>query len=158
MPRKLTSLLLVLFLLGAGLYAAVWRGAGVIFEATEVADWPTVTGSVVSSFSQRSNAGSTRSHSWVVVVNYRYEVEGTQFHGDRWTVAGPRKASGEAHADELRSQFTADDPIEVRYDPANPSRSVLAEGGTASGWAHVGFGLLLLAVGGYVARTRLLRA
>lgn len=157
MSRKLSTLLLVFVLLGAGLYAAVWRGAAVIVEAAEVADWPTVTGVVVSSYSVRSNSGTSTSHSWNVVVSYRYEVDGEQHHGDRWTAAGPRRARGEAHANELRAQYMADDPIEVRYDPDDPSRSVLTEGGSGRGWAHVGFGLLLLGVGGYLAWSRLLR-
>lgn len=158
MTRKLSSLLLVVVLVGGGLYAAVWRGAAVLVEAAEVADWPTVTGVVVSSYASRSSNTTSTSHSWSVVVSYRYEVDGQLHHGERWTAVGPRQARNEAHADELRAQYMADDPIEVRYDPEDPSRAVIEEGGTLRGWAHVAFGLLLLGAAGYVTVTRVLRS
>lgn len=157
MQRNIRSLLLVLIFAG-GFWAAVWQGPRIVFEASEVSGWPSVVGTVKSSHSEHRDGGKNSDDSWVIVVRYRYEVDGDLYAGDRWTVDGPRKARDEAQALELRQAYSAQDPIEVRYDPDDPGQAVIEEGGALKGWLMIGFGLLLLGLGAFVAFRRLAKA
>jgi hypothetical protein len=131
-----------------GLVVAGWLGPRTLLEADEVADWPTVTGEVVSSHVERRTGRRGSGDSWHAVIRYRYPVDGEVLEGERWDVAGPRKLPGQAAAEEVVRAFPAGAEVEVHFDPDDPSSAVLAEGGRLHGWLLVAFGLALVAYAG----------
>ncbi len=129
-----------LVLLGQGCYS--------LYYGRQAQFWPTTEGRLSECRLQKSNVrGGT---SWEVEVHYTYHVRGRNFEGSRVAFAYRRTVGHEDHQaiyDKLQHPST----VEVRYAPANPSRSVLLAGMDRFVFSQIKFAALwLLLVTGFV--------
>lgn len=111
-------------LFGIGFLFAAWLGISSYVYLQSVKTWPTVEGRIVISgvteqtfFAKRRGWKTT----YAVEVTYSYAVEDQSFTGKTSFSFGDEKAAGGA----LYSQYSVDEPITVRYNPANPSQSAV---------------------------------
>jgi len=144
---------------GIGFLFAAWLGISSYVYLQSVKTWPTVEGKIVTSgvteqtfYAKRRGWKTT----YAVEVTYSYAVEDQSFTGKTSFSYGDEKAAGGA----LYSQYSVDEPITVRYNPANPSQSAVnlfdAETAQVSGAVLCGTmlvaGLILLWFGTREAR------
>ena len=101
--------------------------AGAVAWLMQPLRWPTTIGSVESSFWATNLPDEAQGASIV----YVYEVDGTTHRGTRLSLMrfGGRADAGSGqwpwHERELVEQHPPGAPIEVRYDPRNPSNAVV---------------------------------
>lgn len=93
------------------------------------ADWPAVQGEVLRSSVTRSGGSRSSGSRSSLVFDYRYEVGGTVYEGDRvsFTAIQLRR---------IPNAYPVGDTVAVYHDPADPNASVL-EPGVAMGAAIV---------------------
>lgn len=84
------------------------------------------------------------------MVAYEYELDGGRHTGDRWSVNGSDWYADEADARRVADRFAPGARVPVLVDPADPDAAVLVGGGAGEAWGHVGLGVLLVLVGGFV--------
>ncbi len=112
--------------------------------ARESLGWPTVAGVVETSkvVSSRHNTkgGHRTSHS--AQVEYVYEVNGAPHTGSR--VSFRVASEGEADAIATVARYPAGTPVQVHYDPADPTLSVIDAGDDWSNLIPVGVGFFCL--------------
>lgn len=109
----------LVFLLG------VWLGISGFVHLKVVKTWPTVQGTIVTSgvTPQKFIAGRRGwVTTYVVAVTYSYTVEDWSFTGSTSFRYDEEKAA----VDALHSLYTADGPITVRYNRANPRQAVVS--------------------------------
>mgnify|MGYP006295473941 CR=1 FL=1 len=104
--------------------------------------WPTAAGTVVDA-SAESVAGIRVGPGWRLKVNYVYEVEGRVFDGNLLRFSQRPGSMSRADAEMAISEFEPASSIEVRYDPDQPSRSVLFPGPDGRAWFGLCVGLVL---------------
>jgi hypothetical protein len=101
-----------------------WQLAGQLLDARASPAWPTAAGVVVSSdIVPRAIGPKTTAHAEVL---YRYEVDGVAYAGDRVTFA-PDMPMGWL-AKRWAVAYSGGTEVAVRYDPRDPSNSVLEPG------------------------------
>ena len=134
-----------------------------IREGLKTQDWIAASGKILSSevVSGRSGrpgampkSGGGRSYS--VAIRYRYEVSGTTFEGDRVSF-GNQSFKKRHKAQKLKDQYPRGKEVEVFYDPATASSSVLQKGIGLS-WVAVLVGALLFSLGLIALKTLVLSA
>lgn len=151
-PGKLSLTATLLF--GAG---ALFVGVGAVTLMNEraVLAWSSVSGRVVSSevtseTSRETHSASGRSEiqtRYRADVEYAYSVAGAEYVGTRVSMADidfPVEDSAAA----IVARYPAGAPVDVFYDPADASASLLEHEAAGTGLQALGFGLLLVLVGG----------
>ena len=105
--------------------------------ARESRNWPVAAGAVLSGdvqeMTERDSDGDTSVY-YVPRLRYTYEVGGRCFESDRIRFGNIRESQKGAR--EILEHYAVGQPVQVRYDPANPSQATLE---TAAG----GVGLLV---------------
>ncbi|HYR24700.1 MAG TPA: DUF3592 domain-containing protein [Aquabacterium sp.] len=93
--------------------------------------WPFVEGEItvsrVYTRSQYGAAATDPNQDWLVEVNYRYQVNGQSYTGNRLTAFGRNPVSQQDAEAEI-APFPVGARVKVYYDPAKPSVSVLSPG------------------------------
>ena len=149
---RLQTLIICSLIAIVGLGTSAWYGPKLLREATATKQWPEVTGTVEGSqvFSQRRNSGTD----WHVVVRTSYFVDGARYESERYSITGHLGADSQQGAETLARGFRAGDEVPVFYDPDDPARAVLVRGGEQKAWLTIGFGVLLVLVGGLIIMKR----
>lgn len=137
----------LLFLVGVSFSAL---GAAGLFDARRRRSWPVARGKVVD-----ARVLAVGRH-FVGVVRYAYALQAVTAYRGGELMEGRIESVTTTSRDEAEAMlrgYPAGDPIEVRYDPARPTRSIV---GAASAEARFGawlamLGLVLTAVAGLVA-------
>lgn len=95
-----------------------------VWLAHASATWPSAGGTILESGTrQMKHRGSVRIYP---SVKYSYTVGGAAYEGE--TIQLSSEYAGEAQAQEIAQRFRPG-PVQVYYDPNNPSESVLQPGG-----------------------------
>ena len=136
-----------------GLFLACWMGPRALVEARGTADWPSTAGVVESCevLPPTKTGGS-----WRVAVFYSFQLGEARYRSNRWDIHGEQRVSSRAAAEQAAARFSVGAPVEVLYDPEDPSAAVLSTGGELRAWGLIGLGLLI-AVAGARGRGRLRR-
>jgi len=147
------------FVLAVGA-AGLWAAASLAGAGGASDGWPSTKGHVVESRVQtrvavdgsdvsRGRLFGPRHYEHVPVVRYAYEVGGVPYTSDRVRF-GERSAErgdrGQERAREAAGRYPAGAAVDVYYDPAIPSRSVLETGRQSTPWM-LGVGALALLAG-----------
>lgn len=114
--------------------------------------WPITPGEVVSSrIEQRRSMqnGKTRT-TYRPVVEFAYTVEGDRLHS-RQVKLGLEVSGSESLAQGIVDRYPAGSPVEVHYDPQDPSNAAL-ENPTATNWILLGVALACFAIALYASR------
>ncbi len=118
----------------------IFGGVGVIIlafgirslkEARISAQWPATDGRIISSrverhVSRSSSSGNT-SVTYGADITYDYVVDGHTYEGSRVAV-GDIRTSNRSRAERIVERYAAGTPVEVFYNPDDPSRAVLEAG------------------------------
>ncbi|WP_166442820.1 DUF3592 domain-containing protein [Phragmitibacter flavus] len=139
-------------LFGGG--SMLWMGVAGLWPAMRSTSWPSVEGRVVATrvVSEYHSKGARPA----VGVVYRYEVDGMEYRGERFSHSSA--TPGVPEADEARARqefgtqaaFAAWQPgkrVRVYYDPKDPAQAVLMRGRVWVGWALTGLGLGVFFIG-----------
>ena len=149
----------VFFLIGFGLLGT---GGYFFWQGRQAQRWPTTEGRLTACelTENRSSDGCT----WRVEVSYTYTVADRLYEGTRLAFGYAGTSNHENHRaihDKLRQAAA----VQVRYDPRDPSRSVLAGGANRSSlfliifgatWLHFTTGFAVLWMTGASPDTSLL--
>ena len=117
--------------------------------AAAAAQWPIVTGKVISTGVVKRIDRTQDGPSTVFVpqVHYVYHADGASRDGSVIRLGlEDRGYSREQQAGELLARYSVDSKVEVRYDPQNPDMAVL-ELGQVGGGSNLLAGVLLTLVG-----------
>ncbi len=107
--------------------AALTFGAKTVFEAQAMQDWPTCPGVIIKSETRWQRGTDGGSSTLIADVQYRYEVEGRSYQGDRISL-GQYGSNDPAHARDQAGQYPLGSLVDVHYDPDDPQRSFLETG------------------------------
>lgn len=120
---KLLILVATIFLIGG--FVIVGRGINSIFTANKAADWPTVKGTMNACEIEkiRDSAGTI----YQLHLDYSYEVSGENYHGNRLAFGYSESRRYDEHL-LLYNKLSMAKTVLVRYNPVNPSESVLTYG------------------------------
>lgn len=120
---NLLILVTIIFLVGG--FVIVGRGINSIFTANKAADWPTVIGTMNSCEieNKRDSAGNI----YQLHLDYSYEVSGENYHGHRLAFGYSESSRYDEHL-LLYNKLSMAKTVLVRYNPLNPSESVLTYG------------------------------
>ena len=121
-----------LLILGAFLAWLSIRMCVEVYNGSRATAWPTAEGLVTSSNVKVETKTSGRrikrkTTYYEPVITYEYKVDGKQYQGDRVSFS-PFKTTDRNEAYEFSHDFITNPEINVRYDPAKPSESVLLAG------------------------------
>jgi hypothetical protein len=121
----------------------LWAGSAEWRHARASASWPTTSGIVEKSFSSIG-----RHQGRHIEIVYRYEVQASPFRSGRVAFGSFSPATG------LRwlRDYPVGAAVTVRYDPRNPSISVLEPTLVKGSWVMPSFGVLFLTVGCLMGR------
>jgi len=116
-------------------YAVVWYGMVSRQRlAIESIDWPTTSAEIVASEVREAralpaidNSSADRVSSWQPTVEYRYEVEGQSYVGQRISIFTPVFPHREGALEQLEP-FPVGAPVTVFFDRKKPSFSLLIPG------------------------------
>jgi hypothetical protein len=140
----------ILVIAGPLLSFFAWQS---VKEGRASANWPTAKGKITE-----AKLWETTDRSGLhfeTKVRYTFVVDGKTYNGDRLKIGGKSTSDlNEAEAD-MKRYGRLDAPIEVRYDPSDPSRCTVETGATEGnfiaavvmGPAFVVGGLVLVGVG-----------
>lgn len=146
---------LVLSALGLAMAAF---GVYFIGYSNDATSWPSVEGRIVQTtvrtWTPRRPGGAgtdserQRRRRFYPEVTYQWAVDGQTFTGSRYSL-GESQDDHEERADavEAARRFPAGGPIEVFYDPADPSSAVLDRSRQGGAFVPLPLGLLMLGVG-----------
>jgi hypothetical protein len=99
---------------------------------------------VVESEVARISGHGRAAPSYGIDLRYRYEVLGRSYFGDRASFGRLSFGGGEGTAESLVRKYPAGSAVDVHYDPARPTKSVLQVGWTWSAVVRASLGLLVL--------------
>ncbi len=145
------NLIFGIIFLGAGIGLSYW-GYGMLQEAKASENWPSVTGTILSSdvSSHRSTSGSGSKKKTSTVyeasISYKYEVDGKSYTSSRIT-AGDYSSSSSKRAYRMVNKYPKGSNATVYYNPDEPYISVLEPGTTFMSYLPFGMGLLFGFVG-----------
>ncbi len=146
----------VLAVLAAGDYRDYQRLEQARRSAVASETWPRTAGTVRegSVTTLRIPRGKSSVTGYRASVEFEYAVTGTAYRGDLLNFCQPPDLERQA-AETRLARYPAGAPVEVRYDPADPARSVLEPGGAGecespleTAWRDM---LLLLGLIGFLA-------
>lgn len=108
-------------------------GVQAYLSAEDSSRWPSVQATITLSEIAGEYTDSVKSY-WVVrpSIKYAYEVEGQAFEGDRLTFRSIKRSFGMAEhgLERLLNKYPVGQPVQVYFNPADPSQSVLEAGGS----------------------------
>lgn len=117
-----TLFISVFFLIGFGLLG--W-GLTSLYRGRQALAWPTAeAGLSECRLQEHSDSDGT---TWEVIVRYRYGVDGREYEGNRLAFGYAASSAGAEHR-AIHEKLQRATRVQVRYDPGNPARSVLAAG------------------------------
>jgi len=121
--------MVVLAVLAAGDYREYQRLDQARRFAVASENWPPTTGTVrdASVVTLRISRGKTSVTGYRARIEFEYVVAGTAYRGDHLSFCQPPGLEKQAVEARL-TQYPTGARVEVRYDPANPTRSVLEPG------------------------------
>ena len=131
----LDSVALIMLTTGAG--NVIWAGARMM-PALRSLSWPSTEGEILA----RDLDSSPLRYN--PVVEYRYEVGGSQFRGHRISFAPTMTVSDADRALGTFHKYLPGRKVDVYYDPTHPERSVLEPGINWLLGGHLLAGLALL--------------
>lgn len=114
--------------------------------------WPKVMGRVIDTRMVEVRRHRRWSVLYQPTITYEYEIGGLPYRSERMGF-GDSDFLGDAiyqdrwAAEEVLARHKPGTPIEVRYDPNDPSRAVLRTGINKGHVATAAFGVLLIAIG-----------
>lgn len=114
--------------------------------------WPVTQGEVVSSVVEQRHStenGKTRT-TYLPVVEFAYTVGGNRLHS-RQVKLGLEVSGSESFAQGIVTRYPAGAPVEVHYDPQDPSNAAL-ENPTETNWLLLGVALACFAIALYASR------
>ncbi|HEV2511027.1 DUF3592 domain-containing protein [Bosea sp. (in: a-proteobacteria)] len=114
--------------------------------------WPVTAGEVVSSAVEQRRStenGKTRT-TYLPVVEFAYTVDGNRLHS-RQVKLGLEVSGSESLAQGIADRYPAGAPVEVHYDPQDPSNAAL-ENPTETNWLLLGIALACFAIALYASR------
>ena len=133
------GLLVLLFVI------ASWR------RSRQATDWPVVRGTVLSSGWEKVKTTEDRrtSTSYAPSVEYRYSVNDVAYTS-RQIKLGMTLSSSQAYAEKVAGRYPKGGPVDVHYDPANPSVAAL-ENPTGLNWLLLAVALACFGLAAYTA-------
>jgi len=140
------------------LFAALFGGAALLFFVghkrylARANAWPVTPGEVVSSaVEQRGSTenGKTRTI-YLPIIEFAYTVDGNRLHS-RQVKLGLEISGSESLARGIADRYPAGAPVEVHYDPQDPSNAAL-ENPTGTNWILLGVALACFAIALYASR------
>lgn len=149
--------------MGAGLLGLLSLASGIYFRLhpRKAFPWARTQGVIVSSivesyFDDASSSGSSQRRYYKAVVEYSYTVEGHEYHNtlDAGSVMNISvSTTNPANAQSTADRYPTGQPVDVFYDPQNPTRSALNVNTemVLNGNASLIMGVILLAVAWYAA-------
>lgn len=120
-------------ILTLGGVALVLFGISFLKDANASKNWPVAPGQVQSTRPQRSTSSRKYNPPYHYAVTYRYEVAGIAYSNNRYSLGdGPTaskrfQSKGEAIA-AARKDYPVGQTIDIYYNPAEPSSSVIKPG------------------------------
>lgn len=140
------------------LFAGLFGGAALLFFVghrrylARANAWPVTAGEVVSStVEQRRSTQNGKTHTtYLPVVEFAYIVEGNRLHS-RQVKLGLEVSGSASFAQGIADRYPAGSPVEVHYDPQDPSNAAL-ENPTESNWILLGVALACFAIALYASR------
>lgn len=114
--------------------------------------WPVTAGEVVSSAVEQrysTENGRTRT-TYLPIVEFAYTVGGNRLHS-RQVKLGLEMSGSESMAQTVVDRYPAGAPVEVHYDPQDPSNAAL-ENPTGTNWILLGVALACFAIALYASR------
>lgn len=138
------------------LFGLVLAGFGTVTWAQVSASsgWPVAQGRILASRVHSSvSTGPPDEHgrsettiTHLVDVTYEYTVAGAAYRGDRYARDGSNYFADAASAQRLVASLPPGAPVEVRYDPADPSQAVLTPGDLSGAQVPLAIGVVMLAL------------
>jgi hypothetical protein len=112
-------------LIGFGMVTG-WKALQSAILARKAANWPTAVAQIDRA-EIREQFGSKGRRYYRVIVNYTYNVAGTDYEG---TVISPMysKSGSRADAEELLGQLQPGTSVQVSHDPVRPGEAVIVTG------------------------------
>ena len=132
----------IFFVVGAGV---LWWGIQDSRSAFKSVRWPSVTGTVISSYVSESSDDDGTTYG--ADVQYDYVVNDQAYTGDRVS-HGDVSTGDPSYAQKIVARYPEGRSVKVYYDPANPEKSVLETGFTAGLLLPLGLGTVFTLVGG----------
>ena len=129
--------------------AFISYGIGEISKAKESVNWPTVSGSVITSKTEKrtstEGSGSTKKTKTydVAIIKYEYDIDGTSYTSNRIAFGGQER--GSAHT--LVSKYPEGKSVKVYYDPADPEVAALEPGMKGGSYFFPIFGAVIILFG-----------
>lgn len=137
-----------IILLVIGLVVMVKFGRDILL-GRQSQSWPKTSGTVMQSglhtYHDTDDDGNSTT-TYGVSVRYSYTVTGQQYESDRRTFSEVRTGSMR-RTQQILDRLPQGGSVEVYYDPANPSSSVLEAGVGASTYALLAFSIVLVIAG-----------
>ncbi|MFH2044887.1 MAG: DUF3592 domain-containing protein [Pseudomonadota bacterium] len=133
--------------------AFISYGIGEISKAKESVNWPTVSGTVITSKTEerKSTEGSgsskkTRTY-YVAIIQYEYQVEGTSYTSNRVSFGGQKRGSART----LVNKYPEGKSVKVYYDPDDPEIAALEPGMEGGSYFLPIFGAIIILFGCLIA-------
>lgn len=101
-----------------------------LIKGMRAKNWPTVQGKVVNSrvtTSVSRDSDGDLSTTYGAEIDYRYEVDGYEYSGDRRSFAD-YSSSNKRRAEKIVARFASGADVPVYYSPDDPQKSVLEPG------------------------------
>lgn len=136
------AVLSIVFLSLGAVFLSIERRQTTVYRAVE--------GEITRSEVARGNTGTTASETttWTHDFEYRYEVDGETYTGDR-TASATYRTSDRSEVEETAARYPVGSKITVHYDPDDPATSVLEPGISALPSLFLALGVVgLLALAG----------
>ncbi len=137
---------MILFALFIGLFFAV--GFGLLgyggfsyYQGRRSLSWPQVPANISKCKIEENSDGDGTT--WKVKVLYDYSVEGVSYSGDRIAYGYGGSSTREEHK-AIHDKLINANAVFVKYDPADPNKSVLAAGFDRSTFLTIAFAITWL--------------
>ena len=134
----------VLFVAGGAI--AIFIGKPILDNAKASESWPDVPGVVVSSDVVSKRGKDNTMYSADIV--YHYAVNGRDYTCSTVSFGGNYSSSSSQHAHKVTNKYPAGTPVQVYYQPEEPSTAALEPGATAMSYFALGIGCVFVLVGG----------
>lgn len=140
--------------LGLYLFGALLAGFGVYFYflASAAESWPSVEGEVISTKVRMSVSrvgdAAHRTYEYYPVIQYKYEVNGIEYAGERYQLGTTmEKFKEKKDATEMARGYPTGSKIPIYYDPNDPSGAVIEPSFSYSVFVPSLLGILFLLSG-----------
>ena len=153
-PKNTRRRIFGLVLLATGVALAVPFGYHTMVSAQQSAGWPYTDGVIRESelISREQRDGSIVYRARIV---YAYEAQGNAFEAQRVRFATEQSESPNQHqAEQWVEDYPPGRKVTVYYDPRRPSNAVLEPGARIDAYVLLGLGIVLMGIGGVLARSR----